>query len=98
MTTNHFFEVIVRYAEFFKENENFLATVINWFFSSHGIRNPIKAIASQAVNLFLRLTEKFRHLPIFPPQSQVIAQHLMSLIAECESGQISAEILGISEV
>ena len=69
ITTNHFFEVIVRYAEFFKENENFLATVVNWFFSSQGIRNPTKAISSQAVNLFLRLTEKFRHLPIFPPQS-----------------------------
>jgi len=46
LTTNHFFEVIVRYAEFFKTNEIFLATVVNWFFSPQGIRHGTKAISS----------------------------------------------------
>lgn len=88
----------MRYAEFFKDNAQFLTTTVGWFFAKQGIRNESNAIASQAVNLFLRLTEKFRHSAIFPSQAESIATHLMALINDCETGIVSQETLGFSEV
>ena len=84
LTTNLFFDTLVRYAEFFKANEQYLTTAVQWFFSEQGIRSPSRAIASHAINLFLRLMEKFRHQAIFAKQGQVIAQHLMNVIQERE--------------
>ena len=62
------------------------------------MRHQSKAIASQAVNHYLRLTEKFRHQAVFAENAQVIAQQLMELVQACESGQISQETLGYSEL
>ena len=61
LTTNLFFDTVVRYADYFKDNVQYLTTAVQWFFSERGIRHPSRAIASHAVNLFLRLMEKFRH-------------------------------------
>lgn len=62
LTSNLFFELIVRYSDYFKDNAHFFSTAINWFFSDKGARNGTKAVASQAINLFLRLMQKLRQI------------------------------------
>lgn len=98
LTSNLFFEMIVRYSDFFKDSANFFTTAINWFFSPQGARNGTKAIASQAINLFLRLMQKIRQMPNFAAQAELIAQHLLALITDCENGQISADVVGEHEI
>ena len=90
MTTLLFFEAVVRYADFFKDNAQFFAQAIQWFFSVQGIKHGSKAIASPALNLFLRLTEKFRHQNnIFPQQADTLSRYLMEIIDKCETGLAS---------
>ena len=50
LTTGPFLEIVVKYANYFKDNEQFLITALGWFFSTQGIRNRTKEIASHAVN------------------------------------------------
>ena len=61
LTTNVYFEIIVRYADYFKDSGKFLGTTVGWFFSDKGMRHQMKAIASNSVNMFVRLTDKFKH-------------------------------------
>ena len=98
LTTVPLFECIVRYADYFKTSEQFLQTVTGWFFSDSGIKHRTKAIASHAVNHYLRLIEKYKNQSIFPPQAQMIAQQAMAIITDCEAGKISRDSLDFSEI
>jgi len=82
LTTVPFFEAIVKYANYFKDNEQFLLTVLGWFFSTQGMRHKTKAIASPAVNHFTRLVNKYNAFNVgyFPSHAQTIAQQLIQLI------------------
>ena len=59
LTTVPFFDAIVKYVNYFKDNEQFLLTVVQCFFSSQGIRHPTKAIAPHAVLSFSKLIDKY---------------------------------------
>ena len=73
LTTDAYFETIVRYADYFKGNHQFYSSVVAQFFSDRGIRHGTKAIASQSLNQFLRLTEKYRHDSVFPNLHEAIS-------------------------
>ena len=70
-----FLEAIVKYANYFKDNEQFLVTVLGWFFSTQGMRHCKKAIASPAVNHFTKLIHKYKvfNMDFFPANAQTIA-------------------------
>ena len=47
--------------------------------------------------MFLRFTEKFRCQAVFAAQAEKIAQLLIAVLSDCESGQIPVETLGVEE-
>ena len=76
---------MVRYGDYFQANQEFFNYSITRFFSDRGIKHNEKAIASNSLNQFLRLIEKYKGLPIFPPQAQNIASSVVALLEVCEA-------------
>lgn len=98
LTTTEYFECIVQYSGFFKDDEQFFATVIQKFFSPQGIVNPRKAVASNATYEFMKLTDKFKFCSSFNQHYEVILDNAVKVIQACANGQISEESLGHEEV
>ena len=99
LTTNQLFETVVRYCDFFRNNEAFFTTFIEQFFSDKAILHPTaRGIASNTAYQFLRFLEKLKNYSCFANMAEKIAQNTLQTIEACESGQIKSDVLNEDDI